>query len=407
MYSETTDLWKALLVEFLGTFTLVFVGVSAASVALASGGSLLAIALAFGLALLAIIYIWGSYSGAHVNPAVSFGFAVAGQMNWGLMLGYWIAQILGAIAGAALVAYFFGIANGAAGGSLGSLTTSDAWRAVFATAVVTFFLVLAYLFVYRNPMQSLVAGIVIGAVLAVTILATGFLTGGSSNPALSLGTAIFTSNLGTIWIFIVGPLVGALIAALVYKLFTTDFNCCYKVDECKRRVTDECGNCIKICKRPCLDRCGKPIVDECGKQKYEEYEVIERSHGYMQEHYHREMEAWLAQHKVEYKGNCAPCGLPPVITEKTVIVTNPVLPTQAPILGTPVVPAPVLTPVMSAPVVNPVMTTATSQGPVEVTPVASTVTPVTTSNEIRSTRAVSPNGFRTPITPTPYTVPRL
>src|SRR4030042_3109293 len=99
-------LWKSLLSEFIGTFTLVFIGASAVALTVAQGGSILNSAFAFGLALMTIIYVWGSYSGAHVNPAVSFGFAVAGQMNWGLMLGYWIAQLLGGIAAAALVAYF-------------------------------------------------------------------------------------------------------------------------------------------------------------------------------------------------------------------------------------------------------------------------------------------------------------
>lgn len=380
MSSETPDLWKALLVEFLGTFTLVFVGASAAALTIAQGGSLLTVAFAFGLALLTLIYIWGTYSGAHFNPAVSFGFAVAGQMNWGLMIGYWIAQILGGIAAAALVAYFFGTANGA-GASVGTLTNVDAGKAIFVEAVITFLLVIAYLFIYRNPMQALVAGLVIGFTLAIAVLAGGYLTGGSTNPARSLGTAIFSNNLGSIWIYIIGPLLGALVAALVYKLFTTDFNCCYKLDECKKRVTDDCGNCIKICKRPCLDKCGKPIVDECGKQKWEEYETIEKHHGYIQENYHREMEAWMAHHKVEYKGTCAPCGSPPVVLEKTVAVVTPV-----------VAPLPVVTPMMSAPMVQSVIPE---------------VTPVAPLSEVRSTRVVSPTGFRTPVSATPYTVPRL
>gem|GEM_PF-138326 len=390
MSSDTTDLWKALLVEFLGTFTLVFVGASAASLTLAQGGSILTVGLAFGLALLAIIYIWGSYSGAHVNPAVSFGFAVAGQMNWGLMLGYWVAQILGAIAAAALVAYFFGTANGA-GTPIGTLTYTDAGRAIFVEAVITFFLVLAYLFIYREPMKALVSGIVIGSVLAIAVFAGGFLTGGSTNPALSLGTGIFSSNLGSIWIYIVGPLLGALVAALIYKLFTTDFNCCYKVDDCGKRVADECGNCIKVCKRPCLDKCGKPILDECGKQRYTEYETIERNHGYIQENYHHEMENWLRQHKVEYKDTCLPCGNPPIITEKTIVVSAPVM--QSPLMSAPL---------MSAPMMS---------APIEVTPISSvtsvsSVSPITTS-EIRSTRVASPTGFRTPVASVPYTVPRL
>lgn len=236
-------LWKALLAEFVGTFTLVFIGASAVALTIAQGGSLLTSAFAFGLALMTIIYVWGSYSGAHVNPAVSFGFAVAGQMNWGLMLGYWVAQLLGGIAAAALVAYFFGTATGA-GASIGSLTNTDAWKAILMEAFLTFFLVLAYLFIYRNPMLALISGIAIGLVLTFCFLAGGALTGASTNPARSLGPAIFSNNMGTYWIYIVGPLLGALVAALVYKLFTVDFSCCDKVDECGNKILDECGRPI-------------------------------------------------------------------------------------------------------------------------------------------------------------------
>ena len=291
------SLWKALLVEFLGTFTLVFVGASAVALTLQQGGSLLTSAIAFGLALMAIIYLWGSYSGAHVNPAVSFGFAVAGQMNWGLMLGYWVAQILGGIAAGALVAYFFGTANGA-GASVGSLTNTDPWRAVLMEAFITFFLVIAYLFIYRDPLLAIIAGVVIGAVLAFSTITGGALTGGSTNPARSLGPALFTNNIGTYWIYIVGPLIGALIAALVYKLFTYDFNCCYKIDDCGKKVVDECGNCYKVCKRPVLDNCGKQVMD-CDKPVMEEFSCIEQKYGHTQEQSVKKVNEWLIINKVE------------------------------------------------------------------------------------------------------------
>jgi MIP family channel proteins len=275
-------LWKALLAEFVGTFTLVFVGASAVALTIAQGGSLLSVAFAFGLALMTIIYIWGSYSGAHVNPAVSFGFAVAGQMNWGLMLGYWIAQLLGGIAAAALVAYFFGTATGA-GASIGSFTNTDAWKAVLMEAFLTFFLVLAYLFIYRNPFLAIISGVAIGLVLTFATLAGGPLTGASTNPARSLGPAIFSNNMGTWWIYVVGPLLGALVAALIYKLFTANFNCCDKVDECGNKILDECGRPLRECKRPLVDNCGKPIKDCDGNQVWDTYTKHERKLGHMQE----------------------------------------------------------------------------------------------------------------------------
>ena len=295
--ANTDYVWKALLAEFIGTFTLVFIGASAVALTVGQGGSLLTSAFAFGLALMTIIYVWGSYSGAHVNPAVSFGFAVAGQMNWGLMLGYWVAQLLGGIAAAALVAYFFGTATGA-GASIGSLTNSDIWKAILLEAFLTFFLVIAYLFVYRNPFLAIISGIAVGLVLTFAMLAGGPLTGASTNPARSLGPAIFSNNMGTYWIYIVGPLLGALVAALVYKLFTVDFNCCDKVDECGNKILDECGRPLKECKRPVLDNCGKPIKD-CNGQVYETFTKHQRKLSHMQETPLLAVGEWMSAHGMD------------------------------------------------------------------------------------------------------------
>jgi len=276
--SNNTNIWKALLAEFIGTFTLVFISASAFSLMEHEDGSLLVKALAYGLVLMSIIYVWGPYSGAHVNPAVSFGFAVAGQMNWGLMFGYWIAQVLGAICGAALVTYFFGSGEV----QQGDLVESFPWKAVLYEAFLTFFLVIAYLFIYRNPLLAIISGLAIGLVLTVAVLGGHLLTGGSTNPARSIGTGMFSGNLTNSWIYIVGPLLGALLAALIYKLFTIDMSCCNKLDECGNKVLDECGNQIKECRRPVLDSCGN-VVSDCDGIKYETYSKIEKPVGYKQE----------------------------------------------------------------------------------------------------------------------------
>ena len=328
--------WRSLLVEFLGTFTLVFVGASAVAAAInagnADGVGLLTAAAAFGLALMTLIYVWGSYSGAHFNPAVSFAFGVTGQMNWGLLLGYWLAQILGGIAAASLCFYFFGNA----GATVGSLTNTDAWKSIFLVAILTFLLVIAYLFIYRNPMLAIISGIVIGSVLAFTVLVGGPLVGaGSVNPAAALGSAIFSNNMGSIWIYIIGPLLGALVAALIYKLFVANFDCCYKVDECGKRIQDECGNCIMECERPKLDKCGRPIVDECGKTVTEKVEVLERKYGYKQETYKKEAMEWFNKHGVNLHGLDKKCDtavmqMPaPVVTVKTTEVVPVIEPVQS------------------------------------------------------------------------------
>lgn len=342
--------WKSLIVEFLGTFTLVFVGGSAVAAAInngsADGVGLLGAAAAFGLALMTLIYVWGSYSGAHFNPAVSFGFAIANQMNWGLLLGYWISQILGAIAAAGLIVYFFGNA----GATVGTLTNTDAWKTILLTAILTFTLVIAYLFIYRNPMLAIVSGIVIGSILAITVLAGGPLVGAASvNPAAVLGSAIFSNNIGSIWLYIIGPLLGSILAALIYKLFVANFGCCYKVDECGKRIQDECGNCIMECERPKLDKCGRPLVDECGKTITEKVEVLETKHGYKQETYKKEALNWFNKHGINLHNLDKKCDT----IDVTIINQTPVVPVT-PVINNPV--NPVLLPVMKTevPVIEPV-----------------------------------------------------
>lgn len=287
-------LWRSLLSEFLGTFTLVFVGAGAVALTAQQGGSLVGSALAFGLALMVLIYTWGSYSGSHLNPAVSFGFAVAGRMHWGLMIGYWIAQLLGGIAAAALIAYFFGTASGV-GASIGSLTNTDAWKAVLFEAILTFFLVITFLLVTRNPWLAIAGGLAIGLVLTFDMLVGAPLTGASMNPARSLGPALFSNNMGTYWIYIVGPLLGALVAALIYKLFTNDWSCCTKRDDCGNPILDECGNPLKECKRPVIDNCGKPLTD-CNGKIYETYTKHERKLNHMQETPVMAMGEWMSAH---------------------------------------------------------------------------------------------------------------
>lgn len=271
--------WKALFCEFVGTAVLVFVGAGAVALTVAQGGSVVGAALAFGLVYMSLFYTWGSYSGAHFNPAVSLGFAAAGRMPWLLMLGYWVAQLLGALLGAALVAYFWGIDSnglGNAGASVGELTFSDMWAAFLLEAVLTFILVTVVLFVTANPLLAIIAGLAIGMVLTFAYLAAGPLTGASMNPWRSLGPAIFSNNLGSYWIYALGPIVGALVAAMVYRLLTYEWDCCDAVDECGNPIRDECGHQLKRCKRPVVDACGNQVCGPCGKGQTEYY--LKREH---------------------------------------------------------------------------------------------------------------------------------
>lgn len=262
--SPEVPLWKALAAEFIGTFALVFIGAGTAALTLQQGGSLINVAFAFGIVLMTMIYVLGSYSGANFNPAVSFGLAISGRMNWGVMLAYWIVQLVAGIAAAALILYFLPGSN--VGASIGSLTYTEQWKAVLAEAVATFFLVITVLIVTHNPMFAVIAGVAIGLVLTFDILAIGPLTGGSMNPARSLGPALFSGNMSSYWIYVVGPLLGGLLAAFVYKLFTHDFGCCNVVDDCGNKIKDDCGRVIKRCERQMVDNCGKPVkFGKCGE----------------------------------------------------------------------------------------------------------------------------------------------
>lgn len=331
-------IWKALGTEFLGTFTLVAVGGLAVAQSVAAGGSLLASAFAFGLAITFLFYAWNSFSGAHFNPAVSFGFAVAGRMNWGLMLGYWIAQLLGGILAAALIAYMYGTASGV-GASVGSLTNTDAWKAVLLEAILTFFLVITVLLVTRNPAFAVASGIAIGAVLAADMLAGAPLTGASMNPARSLGPALFSNNIGTYWIYVVGPLLGALVAALVYKLFTADFSCCDKVDDCGKKILDECGNPIKVCKRPVYDDCGRQIVDRCNGPQWENYVKTEHRLNHFQQmpHHKHDLMGGHDHHKHHGHHGMEKGATEVVSVRETVtdIVASPVMDNSLEIMRTP------------------------------------------------------------------------
>lgn len=288
------SIFTAFISEFFATFFLVLVGGSA--VALGLGGSVIGTAFAFGLIAMMIIFVMGKYSGAHANPAVSLGFALTGRMDWGRMLGYWVAQILGGIAAGALVSYIF--SGDSAGQSVGTLTDTDQWKAFMIEAFVALFIVLGYLFVYRSPDLASVNGLAIGLILTFCFLAFGPLTGASGNPARSFGPAIFSNNLSSSWIYWVAPLVGALVAAGVYWMFTWDYDTRAKMTEgdCPKPVKDNCGNCLRERKVPIVDNCGNPILDDCKKPQYEWITYTPEKYSYKQTTWIKKGGEWLKNH---------------------------------------------------------------------------------------------------------------
>lgn len=211
--------FKPLLGEFLGTFTLVFIGAGAGALAGTTGAGLLGVALAHAMALTILVYTWGKISGAHVNPAISFAAALGGWMPWPRAVGYWVAQFAGGIVAAFLLAWLLaGLPDSQAlglGETIGVLTQTDPARTIVLEAVLTFLLAAAVIVSGIAGSNGNAYGLAIGFVLAAEILMGGHLTGASMNPARTLGPAIAQVNVGYVWMYFVGPLVGAGIAGLL------------------------------------------------------------------------------------------------------------------------------------------------------------------------------------------------
>ncbi len=217
---------KSYLAEVLGTFLLVFIG-CAAIVTGGLGGALplgqIGIGLAFGLGLVAAAYAIGPISGAHLNPAVTLGFFLAGRLPAKDVIPYWIAQIVGAIL--ATVALWIMVA-GKVGDPVTNFgaTTWDATKwgtsSVFLTEVIaTFTFVIVILASTSAKHMNMLAGLIIGLTLAALHLGFIPVSGNSLNPARSIGPNLFSGSvaIGQLWLYILAPLIGGAIAGVVAK----------------------------------------------------------------------------------------------------------------------------------------------------------------------------------------------
>lgn len=202
------------LAECIGTFALIFIGAGAVAV---GAGGVVGVAFAHGLTLMAFAYTFGQISGTHINPAVTFGVALSGEMTWTEAIFYWAAQLLGGTLGAAALLLVFG---GASNG-LGATVLADGvspLQGLLLEAIMTFFLVTSVLFGAIRGEAGQFAGLVIGFTLTLGILMGGPLTGASLNPARTFGPALFTGTLNQFWIYLAGTLAGAAAAVGVEKL---------------------------------------------------------------------------------------------------------------------------------------------------------------------------------------------
>ena len=229
---------RKLIAEFVGTFLLVFLAVGAAVFGIAAvvgiegggpGSGVVGVALAFGLVLLGIAYAFGPVSGAHVNPAVTLAMLVGRRMPAGEAIGFWVVQFLGAIAAGGVLKLFvssFGVTDytGALGTNSYDNGAINMAGAFVLEALLTAAFVLVILLVTEKIAAPGFAGIAIGLTLTLVHLVGIPLTGTSVNPARSFGPALFEGGVAMqqVWLFIVAPLVGALIAVLVWKLTKTD-----------------------------------------------------------------------------------------------------------------------------------------------------------------------------------------
>jgi aquaporin TIP len=200
--------------EFVGAFTLIFIGGGAGIV---SGGDIVAVGLANGLAIGIMVSNLGHISGGHFNPAITLAFTLARRITTRLAAVYWLAQLAGAVAAALLLrAIFLHDATLAAVPRVSGVTQ---WRGLLVEVVLTFFLVWAVWATAVDPRGAFksIAGLAIGLTISMDVFAGGPVTGAAMNPARAFGPQLVENFWGAGWIYYLGPALGAVIAALGYE----------------------------------------------------------------------------------------------------------------------------------------------------------------------------------------------
>jgi aquaporin Z len=215
---------KKYISEFIGTFSMIFCGTGAMTVNEVTGGEVthVGIAITWGLIVMAMIYAFGETSGAHFNPAVTIAFAYAKKFAWKEVPKYIIAQTLGAFA-ASLVLWFLFPASEYLGATI---PTVDVWRAFVLELLLTFFLMVVIINVSTGSKEmGIIAGIAVGGVVLLEAMFAGPITNASMNPARSIAPNIVSGNIDGLWLYVLAPILGALLAVFSCKLIKED-NCC-------------------------------------------------------------------------------------------------------------------------------------------------------------------------------------
>lgn len=207
MAAERLELGRKLAAEAFGAFALVFVGTSAVVVnGLYGSVTHVGVSLAFGLVVLAMIYSVGDVSGAHLNPAVTVGFWLAGRFQAGLVLPYVVSQCLGAILASVTVRLLFPGHD-----TLGSTLPAGPAAQSFVLEVLLTLILMFVIFAVSTGAKEkgITAGIAVGSVIALEALFAGPVSGASMNPARSLAPAVVSGHLEHLWVYLVAPVVGA------------------------------------------------------------------------------------------------------------------------------------------------------------------------------------------------------
>lgn len=207
--------FKKYVVEFSGTMFLVLLGCGAA-VAYTFSAGWLAVALVFGLTVMALTYCYGNISGCHINPAVTLAMFITKKIDFKDCIGYMISQFLGGIVGILVLMIFFRTDTGLGANGFNTLSNWDFtwWQAFIIEMLLSWFFVMVVLAVKEKKLKYS-GGIVIGLTFALVYVVALPLTGASINPARSLAPAIFVGGaaIRQVWVFILAPLVGAILAA--------------------------------------------------------------------------------------------------------------------------------------------------------------------------------------------------